>query len=127
MALDMDEIVRIMRKSGALSTLDINERDVRDGHHRVGEVLPAMELAYAAGEARGDVVLRQKMTHLAFAVAHGATDMEPLTPYRVSMLISNVLSGDVDPRAWVRGLHTALPGHVDADGVMVPLKTTEEA
>lgn len=54
--LSQDEIVRIMRETGALDRLDISEGDVRDGHHRVDEVLPAMELAYALGIARAIAV-----------------------------------------------------------------------
>lgn len=52
--LSEDDIVRIMRESGAMSHLDINEEDVRDGHHRVGEVLPAMRLAYELGLTRAE-------------------------------------------------------------------------
>jgi len=50
--LSQDDIVRIMRESGALDVLDINEDDVRAGHRRVREVLPSMEGAYALGAKR---------------------------------------------------------------------------
>lgn len=54
MSLSEDDIIRIMRDSGAMSALDINEEDVRDGHHRVDEVLSAMKLAHELGLKRGE-------------------------------------------------------------------------
>lgn len=66
--LSEDDIVRIMRESGAMDTLDINEDDVRAGHRRVNEVLPAMRLAYEQG--------RRAMRHEVVTVLEHLTQQE---------------------------------------------------
>ena len=44
-----DEKIELLNQAGALDEMDINEDDVRDGHHRATTYLRLMDLAYRAG------------------------------------------------------------------------------
>ena len=46
------EMLAIMRASGALDDLDINDEDFLDGHHRANTYIKVMEAAYALGSLR---------------------------------------------------------------------------
>ena len=46
-------MLAIMKASGALDDLDINDEDFLDGHYRADLYVKAMEAAYALGRMRG--------------------------------------------------------------------------
>lgn len=71
MTMDRQAMLRIMRESGALSELDINDEDFLGGHRREESHVRVMELAYAL--ARSELVeIDRNARAYGFEVGRGA-------------------------------------------------------